>query len=159
MLFRRSVLEELGGFDEALDTGAPLPGGGDLVTISVAGTGAALVDRGRVNLGAGKKGTALQFHLIGFDQAGDYQISLAGSRNLCLEQGAGHVQLNTCGDRPVQRFVLEPAGSGAFYVHGTGGAAGSYLYQGVGDIASFDVVAEVEPDHWVFTEKGFEPID
>jgi glycosyltransferase involved in cell wall biosynthesis len=30
MVFRRSVLEKLGGFDEALDTGAPLPGGGDL---------------------------------------------------------------------------------------------------------------------------------
>ncbi|MCU1262092.1 MAG: glycosyl transferase family 2 [Bryobacterales bacterium] len=30
MVFRRSVLAELGGFDEALDTGAPLPGGGDL---------------------------------------------------------------------------------------------------------------------------------
>ena len=30
MVFRRRVLEELGGFDEALDTGAPLPGGGDL---------------------------------------------------------------------------------------------------------------------------------
>ena len=30
MAFRRSVLLELGGFDEALDTGAPLPGGGDL---------------------------------------------------------------------------------------------------------------------------------
>jgi GT2 family glycosyltransferase len=30
MAIRRTVLEELGGFDEALDTGAPLPGGGDL---------------------------------------------------------------------------------------------------------------------------------
>jgi GT2 family glycosyltransferase len=30
MVFRRSVIEELGGFDDALDTGAPLPGGGDL---------------------------------------------------------------------------------------------------------------------------------
>lgn len=30
MAFKRSVLLELGGFDEALDTGAPLPGGGDL---------------------------------------------------------------------------------------------------------------------------------
>ncbi|NUN66286.1 glycosyltransferase [Pseudanabaena biceps] len=30
MAFRRSVLLELGGFDEALDTGRPLPGGGDL---------------------------------------------------------------------------------------------------------------------------------
>ncbi|MFW6068522.1 MAG: glycosyltransferase family 2 protein [Chloroflexota bacterium] len=29
MAFRRQVLLELGGFDEALDTGAPLPGGGD----------------------------------------------------------------------------------------------------------------------------------
>ena len=30
MVFRRQVLLELGGFDDALDTGAPLPGGGDL---------------------------------------------------------------------------------------------------------------------------------
>jgi glycosyltransferase involved in cell wall biosynthesis len=30
MVFRRSVLVKLGGFDEALDTGTPLPGGGDL---------------------------------------------------------------------------------------------------------------------------------
>lgn len=30
MAFRREVLLKLGGFDDALDTGAPLPGGGDL---------------------------------------------------------------------------------------------------------------------------------
>ncbi|BCL37655.1 glycosyltransferase family 2 protein [Nostoc sp. MS1] len=30
MAFRREVLLKIGGFDEALDTGAPLPGGGDL---------------------------------------------------------------------------------------------------------------------------------
>lgn len=30
MAFQRQVLRKLGGFDEALDTGAPLPGGGDL---------------------------------------------------------------------------------------------------------------------------------
>jgi len=30
MAFRRDVLRELGGFDEALDTGPSLPGGGDL---------------------------------------------------------------------------------------------------------------------------------
>ena len=30
MSVRRSLVEELGGFDEALDTGKPLPGGGDL---------------------------------------------------------------------------------------------------------------------------------
>ncbi len=30
MVFRRRLLRELGGFDEALDTGPPLPGGGDL---------------------------------------------------------------------------------------------------------------------------------
>jgi GT2 family glycosyltransferase len=30
MAFRRDVLRRLGGFDEALDTGRPLPGGGDL---------------------------------------------------------------------------------------------------------------------------------
>jgi glycosyltransferase involved in cell wall biosynthesis len=30
MAFRRDMLIQLGGFDEALDTGAPLPGGGDL---------------------------------------------------------------------------------------------------------------------------------
>ena len=30
MAFRRDILQQIGGFDEALDTGAPLPGGGDL---------------------------------------------------------------------------------------------------------------------------------
>lgn len=30
MAFRRSLLLELGGFDDALDTGGPMPGGGDL---------------------------------------------------------------------------------------------------------------------------------
>lgn len=30
MTFRREILLKLGGFDEALDTGKPLPGGGDL---------------------------------------------------------------------------------------------------------------------------------
>ena len=30
MTFRREVLLKLGGFDDALDPGAPLPGGGDL---------------------------------------------------------------------------------------------------------------------------------
>ena len=30
MAFKREILLKLGGFDEALDTGAPLPGGGDL---------------------------------------------------------------------------------------------------------------------------------
>ena len=30
MAFRRSTLEAIGGFDDALDTGPPLPGGGDL---------------------------------------------------------------------------------------------------------------------------------
>ncbi len=30
MAYRRDTLQKLGGFDEALDTGAPLPGGGDL---------------------------------------------------------------------------------------------------------------------------------
>jgi glycosyltransferase involved in cell wall biosynthesis len=30
MAFRRDALRDIGGFDEALDTGAPLPGGGDL---------------------------------------------------------------------------------------------------------------------------------
>lgn len=30
MAFRRDILDRLGGFDEALDTGRPLPGGGDL---------------------------------------------------------------------------------------------------------------------------------
>jgi GT2 family glycosyltransferase len=30
MAFRRDAVQQLGGFDDALDTGAPLPGGGDL---------------------------------------------------------------------------------------------------------------------------------
>ena len=30
MAVRRELVRELGGFDDALDTGAPLPGGGDL---------------------------------------------------------------------------------------------------------------------------------
>jgi hypothetical protein len=30
MILRRDLLLEIGGFDEALDTGKPLPGGGDL---------------------------------------------------------------------------------------------------------------------------------
>jgi len=30
MAFRRDLLRDIGGFDEALDTGTPLPGGGDL---------------------------------------------------------------------------------------------------------------------------------
>lgn len=30
MTFRRDLLQAIGGFDEALDTGAPLPGGGDI---------------------------------------------------------------------------------------------------------------------------------
>ena len=30
MAVRREMVRELGGFDDALDTGAPLPGGGDL---------------------------------------------------------------------------------------------------------------------------------
>lgn len=34
MAFRRDALRRLGGFDEALDTGAPLPGGGDLDAFS-----------------------------------------------------------------------------------------------------------------------------
>lgn len=44
MSYRRSVALQLGGFDEALDTGAPLPGGGDLDMFHrVVRSGAALV--------------------------------------------------------------------------------------------------------------------
>jgi GT2 family glycosyltransferase len=44
MVFRLDVLRKLGGFDDALDTGAPLPGGGDLdMFYRVAGAGYALV--------------------------------------------------------------------------------------------------------------------
>ena len=44
MVFRLDVLGKLGGFDEALDTGAPLPGGGDLdMFYRVARAGCALV--------------------------------------------------------------------------------------------------------------------
>lgn len=44
MSMRRSLVVELGGFDEALDTGKPLPGGGDLdIFFRVIKSGAALV--------------------------------------------------------------------------------------------------------------------
>ncbi len=44
MVLRRELLESLGGFDEALDTGAPLPGGGDLdIFYRTIRSGAALV--------------------------------------------------------------------------------------------------------------------
>ena len=44
MAFRRDLLVRLGGFDEALDTGAPLPGGGDLdIFFRVLRAGAPLV--------------------------------------------------------------------------------------------------------------------
>jgi GT2 family glycosyltransferase len=44
MVFRLDVLRKLGGFDDALDTGAPLPGGGDLdMFYRVARAGYALV--------------------------------------------------------------------------------------------------------------------
>ena len=42
MVFRREAVLALGGFDEALDTGPPLPGGGDLdIFYRVARAGAA----------------------------------------------------------------------------------------------------------------------
>ena len=44
MAFDRSLLQKIGGFDEALDTGAPLPGGGDLdIFYKVVRSGAPLV--------------------------------------------------------------------------------------------------------------------
>lgn len=44
MTFRRDILLKLGGFDDALDTGAPLPGGGDLdIFYRVVRSGNALV--------------------------------------------------------------------------------------------------------------------
>jgi hypothetical protein len=49
MVFRRELLRELGGFDEALDTGAPLPGGGDLDAFyRVLNAGRALVHEPRM---------------------------------------------------------------------------------------------------------------
>ena len=44
MVLRRELVLELGGFDEALDTGPPLPGGGDLdIFHRVVAAGAPLV--------------------------------------------------------------------------------------------------------------------
>ena len=49
MVFRLDVLRKLGGFDDALDTGAPLPGGGDLdMFYRVARAGYALVREPRM---------------------------------------------------------------------------------------------------------------
>jgi hypothetical protein len=135
-----------------------LPDASTLVTISITGKGAALVDAGKGNLGASERGTPLRFHLIGFDEEGNYQINLAGSKRLCLEQAysSGSVRLGKCDvDSTDQRFTISAAASG-FYI---GDETDEFLYQGVGDVAAFNVTPDFEPDHWTFTEKGTEPLD
>jgi hypothetical protein len=135
-----------------------LPDASTLVTISITGRRAALVDAGKGDLSASERGTPLRFHLIGFDDDGDYQISLAGSKRLCLEQAysAGSVRLAKCDvDSTDQRFTITAAATG-FYL---GNKTDEFLYQGVGDVAAFNVTPDFEPDHWTFTGKGTEPLD
>lgn len=137
-----------------------LPEAQSLVTVTAAGNGASITDLGKGYLSASKNGTALQFHLIHTDDKGnDYQFSLAGPKNLCLEQTLdpfGSLRLKPCDiEKAEQLFTITPAADG-YYV---GSMHAEYLYQGVGDVASFDVTPDFEPDHWTFVVKGSEPLD
>jgi glycosyltransferase involved in cell wall biosynthesis len=91
MAFRREVLLALGGFDEALDTGPPLPGGGDLdVFYRVVRSGAPLV----------YWPAALVFH--------EHRRSLAALRRQYHSWGTGFMAFLTKGYRtdPPQRRKL-----------------------------------------------------
>ncbi|BCJ45038.1 hypothetical protein GCM10010168_83880 [Actinoplanes ianthinogenes] len=137
-----------------------LPEAQSLVTVTAADSGASITDRGKGYLSASKNGTALQFHLIHTDDKTDnYQFSLAGPKNLCLEQALdpfGSLRLKPCDiEKAEQLFVITPAADG-YYI---GSKHAEYLYQGVGDVASFDVTSDFEPGHWTFVVKGSEPLD
>ncbi|WP_431727679.1 hypothetical protein [Verrucosispora sp. TAA-831] len=137
-----------------------LPEAQSLVTVTAAGSGASITDLGKGYLSASKNGTALQFHLIhADDKTSDYQFSLAGPKNLCLEQALdpfGSLRLKPCDiEKSEQLFVITPAADG----HYIGSKHAEYLYQGVGDVASFDVTPDFEPGHWTFVVKGSEPLD
>ncbi|WP_436535375.1 hypothetical protein [Actinoplanes sp. HUAS TT8] len=137
-----------------------LPEAQSLVTVTAAGSGASITDLGKGYLSASKKGTALRFHLIHTDdKTNNYQFSLAGPKNLCLEQALdpfGSLRLKPCDiEKAEQLFVITPAADG-YYV---GSKHAEYLYQGVGDVASFDVTPDFEPGHWTFVVKGSEPLD
>lgn len=137
-----------------------LPEAQSLVTVTAVGSGASITDLGKGYLSASKNGTALQFHLIHTDDKGnDYQFSLAGPKNLCLEQALdpfGSLRLKSCDiEKAEQLFAIAPAADG-YYI---GSKHAEYLYQGVGDVASFDVTPDFEPDHWTFVVKGSEPLD
>jgi hypothetical protein len=137
-----------------------LPEAQSLVTVTAADSGASITDLGKGYLSASKNGTALQFHLIHTDDKGtDYQFSLAGSKNLCLERALdpfGSLRLKPCDiEKAEQLFVITPAADD-YYI---GSKHAEYLYQGVGDVASFDVTPDFEPGHWTFVVKGSEPLD
>jgi hypothetical protein len=131
-----------------------------LVTVTAAGSGASITDLGKGYLSASKNGTALQFHLIHIDdKTNDYQFSLAGPKNLCLEQALdpfGSLRLKQCDiEKAEQLFVITPAADG-YYI---GSKHAEFLYQGAGDVASFDVTPDFEPGHWTFVVRGSEPLD
>jgi hypothetical protein len=137
-----------------------LPEAQSLVTVTAAGSGASITDLGKGYLSASKNGTALQFHLIHIDdKTNDYQFSLAGPKNLCLEQALdpfGSLRLKQCDiEKAEQLFVITPAADG-YYI---GSKHAEFLYQGAGDVASFDVTPDFEPGHWTFVVRGSEPLD
>ncbi|WP_433831070.1 hypothetical protein ACQP2E_12535 [Actinoplanes sp. CA-015351] len=137
-----------------------LPEAQSLVTVTAADSGASITDLGKGYLSASKNGTALQFHLIHTDdKTNNYQFSLAGPKNLCLEQALdpfGSLRLKTCDiEKAEQLFVITPAADD-YYI---GSKHAEYLYQGAGDVASFDVTPDFEPGHWTFVVKGSEPLD
>ena len=91
MAFRRDVLQALGGFDEALDTGPPLPGGGDLdIFYRVVRAGHALVYEPR----------ALVFH--------EHRRDLDGLRRQYHSWGLGFMAFvaKTYASDPAQRLRL-----------------------------------------------------